>query len=147
MTDWVMEHLTGSKKAERMIYKNAAITDKEESQLRQIAERLMQHEPVQYVLQEAWFCGLKFYVDKNVLIPRPETEELTEWVISNCKFPIDKLSILDIRQGSDCGGANSRLAGFSGPLQHQLGLPRTPVFAKLQCGECGHSHLWPGIGQ
>lgn len=102
VTDWIMESLTGSKKAERMLYKNAAITDKEESQLQQFTERLMQHEPVQYVLNEAWFCGLKFYVDKNVLIPRPETEELVEWVITNCKFPVDTLSILDIGTGSGC---------------------------------------------
>jgi release factor glutamine methyltransferase len=102
ITDWIMESLTDSKKTERMFYKNAAITDKEESQLRQFAERLMRHEPVQYVLNEAWFCGLKFYVDKNVLIPRPETEELVEWVISNCKFPVDTLSILDIGTGSGC---------------------------------------------
>jgi release factor glutamine methyltransferase len=102
ITDWVMESLTGSKKAERMLYKKSAITDKEESQLQQFTERLMQHEPVQYVLNEAWFCGLKFHVDKNVLIPRPETEELVEWVITNCKFPVDTLSILDIGTGSGC---------------------------------------------
>jgi release factor glutamine methyltransferase len=102
ITDWVMEHLTGSKKAERMIYKNAAITGKEEQQLQQIAERLLSHEPVQYVLNESWFCGLKFYVDKNVLIPRPETEELVEWIITNCRFPVDELSILDIGTGSGC---------------------------------------------
>jgi release factor glutamine methyltransferase len=102
ITDWVMESLTGSKKTERMLYKNAAITYKEESELQQLTERLMQHEPVQYVLNEAWFCGFKFYVDKNVLIPRPETEEMVEWIITNCKFPIDKLSILDIGSGSGC---------------------------------------------
>ncbi len=85
-----------------MIYKNAAITHKEESELQELTERLMQHEPVQYVLNETWFCGLKFYVDKNVLIPRPETEELVEWIITNCKFPIDKLKILDIGSGSGC---------------------------------------------
>jgi release factor glutamine methyltransferase len=65
-------------------------------------QRLLTHEPVQYVLNEAWFCGLKFYVDKNVLIPRPETEELVEWIITNCKFPIDQLTILDIGSGSGC---------------------------------------------
>lgn len=102
ITDWVMEHITGSKKAERMIYKNAAITEQEEKQLQQYTERLMQHEPVQYVLNESWFCGLKLYVDKNVLIPRPETEELVEWIISNCKFPVDELKILDIGTGSGC---------------------------------------------
>jgi release factor glutamine methyltransferase len=102
ITDWVMEHLTGSKKAERMLYKSAAITPEEELQLRQYAERLMTHEPVQYVLNESWFCGFKFYVDKNVLIPRPETEELVEWIITNCKFPINELKILDIGSGSGC---------------------------------------------
>jgi release factor glutamine methyltransferase len=102
ITDWVMEHLTGSKKAERMMYKNSSITNKEELQLDQYAEKLMNHEPVQYVLNECWFCGLKLFVDQNVLIPRPETEELVEWIIANCKFPIDELSILDIGSGSGC---------------------------------------------
>ena len=100
--DWVMESLTGSDKTERMIYKNNLITPEEEEKLRGYAQKLLQHTPVQYVLNESWFCGLKFYVDENVLIPRPETEELVEWVISNCRFPIDTLSILDIGTGSGC---------------------------------------------
>ncbi|HRG23009.1 MAG TPA: peptide chain release factor N(5)-glutamine methyltransferase [Chitinophagaceae bacterium] len=100
--DCVMESLTGSDKTERMIYKNNPITAEEEKQLRGYAAKLLQHTPVQYVLNESWFCGLKFYVDENVLIPRPETEELVEWVISNCRFPIDTLSILDIGTGSGC---------------------------------------------
>jgi release factor glutamine methyltransferase len=102
MTDWVMEHLTGSRKAERMIYKNEPITAKEEALLKEYTKRLMEHEPVQYVLNESWFCGLKFYVDKNVLIPRSETEELVEWIISNCKFPVNELTIVDIGSGSGC---------------------------------------------
>jgi release factor glutamine methyltransferase len=114
ITDWVMENLTGSKKAERMLYKNSTITDKEESQLRQFIERLMQHEPVQYVLNEAWFCGLKFYVDNNVLIPRPETEELTEWAMGEVRSRVPiaigmgvrsrehEIRILDIGTGSGC---------------------------------------------
>lgn len=102
ITDWVMEHITGSAKAERMVYKNAAITAKEELQAQEYMNRLLNHEPVQYVLNEAWFCGLRFYVDQNVLIPRPETEELVEWIISNCKFPVDELKILDIGTGSGC---------------------------------------------
>ncbi|MEI9943220.1 MAG: peptide chain release factor N(5)-glutamine methyltransferase [Chitinophagaceae bacterium] len=102
ITDWIMENVTGSAKTERMIYKNEAITEKEELQLQQFAERLMEHEPVQYILNESWFYGLKFYVDKNVLIPRPETEELVDWIIKDCKFPIDQLNILDIGTGSGC---------------------------------------------
>lgn len=102
ITDMVMESLTGSPKVERMLYKNSPITEKEELQLKEFTERLLQHEPVQYVLNESWFYGLKFYVDKNVLIPRPETEELVDWIITDCKFPIDQLSILDIGSGSGC---------------------------------------------
>lgn len=102
ITDWVMEHLTGSKKTERMLYKNDEITVNEEAQLKSHIERLLKYEPVQYILNESWFCGLKFYVDKNVLIPRPETEELVEWIISNCKFPVTELSILDVGSGSGC---------------------------------------------
>lgn len=99
ITDWAMEKLTGSKKAERMLYKNSAITNEEEALLHQYTERLMRHEPVQYVLNESWFSGFKFYVDKNVLIPRPETEELVEWIIS---APVAGLKIVDIGTGSGC---------------------------------------------
>ncbi|MBL7732567.1 MAG: peptide chain release factor N(5)-glutamine methyltransferase [Chitinophagaceae bacterium] len=102
ITDMVMEHITGSGKAERMVYKKSEITAAEEKLLYEMTTRLLQHEPVQYVTGEAWFCGFRFYVDKNVLIPRPETEELVEWVISNCKFPLSELSILDIGTGSGC---------------------------------------------
>lgn len=102
ITDWVMEYITGSKKTERMLYKNEALSDKEEEKIKNITNRLLQHEPVQYVLNEAWFCGYRFYVDNNVLIPRPETEELVEWIVSNCKFPIDQLKILDVGTGSGC---------------------------------------------
>lgn len=102
ISDWLIEYLTGSKRTDRLAQKEKLLTAEQELLLDQYIDRLLQHEPIQYVLNEAWFCGLKFYVDKNVLIPRPETEELVEWVISDCKFPIDTLSILDIGAGSGC---------------------------------------------
>lgn len=102
IADRVMESLTGADKTERMLYKNNPISPEEEARLRMYTQQLLTHEPLQYVLQEAWFFGLKFYVDQNVLIPRPETEELVDWVIANCRFPIDTLSILDIGTGSGC---------------------------------------------
>lgn len=102
ITNWIMENITGSKKTERMLYKNAALTNEGEIQLRNYTERLLQHEPVQYVLNESWFYGCKFYVDKNVLIPRPETEELVDWIINNYGFPVDEVKILDIGTGSGC---------------------------------------------
>ncbi len=53
--------------------------------------------PVQYALGRAWFRGLEFEVDGNVLIPRPETEELVEWILSSHDGPAE---ILDIGTGS-----------------------------------------------
>lgn len=102
IADRVMESLTGADKTERMLYKNNPISPEEEARLLKYTQQLLTHEPLQYVLQEVWFFGLKFYVDRNVLIPRPETEELVDWVIANCRFPIDTLSILDIGTGSGC---------------------------------------------
>ena len=101
ITDWVMEHITGSKKAERMIYKEAEITSSEESELIQVTQRLAANEPIQYVLGEAWFYGMKLFVNKNVLIPRPETEELVSWIVDEAVYSTD-LRILDIGTGSGC---------------------------------------------
>lgn len=102
ITDWVMEKVTGSMKTERMLYKNETLSAKEQIQVKEYVERLLQHEPVQYVLNESWFCGIKFFVDKNVLIPRPETEELVEWVVNDYKGRNEELRILDIGTGSGC---------------------------------------------
>jgi release factor glutamine methyltransferase len=63
--------------------------------------------PIQHILEEAHFYGLVFKVNENVLIPRPETEELVDWIISdyNAQFSVNsigKISILDIGTGSGC---------------------------------------------
>jgi release factor glutamine methyltransferase len=69
-----------------------------------ILEQLKKEIPIQYLLGKTSFYGLDFEVNKNVLIPRPETEELVEWIIRDCFFPRnDKDSkILDIGTGSGC---------------------------------------------
>jgi release factor glutamine methyltransferase len=66
-----------------------------------IIARLNSLEPLQYILNEAWFCGRKFFVTPSVLIPRPETELLVE---EAAKFILTKkeVSILDIGTGSGC---------------------------------------------
>ena len=102
ISDLVFEHITGKKRLDRLSAKQPPLTREQIEKLLTITKRLLMHEPIQYVLNEAWFCGLKFYVDNNVLIPRPETEELVEWIISNCRFPVDELKILDIGSGSGC---------------------------------------------
>jgi release factor glutamine methyltransferase len=102
ISDWLIEHLTGTKKTDRISQSKKELTPEQAALLEIYLYRLKENEPVQYVLNEAWFSGLRFYVDKNVLIPRPETEELVEWIIAGCKFPIDELKILDIGTGSGC---------------------------------------------
>jgi len=69
-------------------------------ELQNIEERLLKNEPVQYILGQADFYGLKFKVTPAALIPRPETEELVYWILEN--RPNINPSILDIGTGSGC---------------------------------------------
>lgn len=109
IADWVIEFITGQRRVDRIICKNILLTQGQQAQLQSFTAKLLSHEPVQYVLNEAWFAGMKFYVDENVLIPRPETEELVEMVV-NCRFQVSSSSqithhtsqILDIGTGSGC---------------------------------------------
>lgn len=70
-------------------------------QLDQIAHLLNQHQPVQYILGHEEFMGLDFNVNPSVLIPRPETEELVEWILKDYS-KTNELSIIDIGTGSGC---------------------------------------------
>ena len=87
--------------SEKTIFKK-----EDETQLDKIIERLLTHEPVQYVLGKTIFYGLPFKVNKNVLIPRQETEELVAWVIETAvrsrQTADGNLRILDIGTGSGC---------------------------------------------
>ena len=64
--------------------------------------RLKKQEPIQYILGTTEFYGLTFKVNKHTLIPRPETEELVDWVLSNLHDQDRVLDILDIGTGSGC---------------------------------------------
>lgn len=67
---------------------------------RDIVERLLNHEPIQYILGETEFYGLMLNVSTSVLIPRPETEELVDLIIKDSST--NKNKILDIGTGSGC---------------------------------------------
>lgn len=101
ISDWVLRHITGMEKTDRTS-RDLVLTAFQSADMERILARLLTHEPIQYVLNESWFCGLRLSVNRHVLIPRPETEELVEWMISNCRFPVSELTILDIGTGSGC---------------------------------------------
>lgn len=86
------------------IGKDTQLSANSQAELRRIAERLLQQEPVQYVLGQADFCGRTFLVNKHVLIPRPETEELCQWVASLTPSSLKgkEAKLLDIGTGSGC---------------------------------------------
>lgn len=66
-------------------------------------ERLKNHEPIQYIIGETEFYGLPFKVNQHCLIPRPETEELVEWIINDYKNKhAASYTVLDIGTGSGC---------------------------------------------
>jgi release factor glutamine methyltransferase len=132
IADWVMEHVTGLRKIDRIMHKQSPLAPERADRIQEYTRQLLTHKPVQYVLHEAWFCGMPFYVDENVLIPRPETEELVEWVgqwaegkgsfaegvADGKRQTAETLRILDIGTGSGCI-----------PVSLKKKLPRAEVYA------------------
>ncbi|HEY8934078.1 MAG TPA: peptide chain release factor N(5)-glutamine methyltransferase [Cyclobacteriaceae bacterium] len=97
----VFEHVLSLAKLDILTSKEITITPEQKNKLKEIADRLNNHEPVQYILEEALFNGRLFKVNSSVLIPRPETEELIAAILklTNNKT---QLHILDIGTGSGC---------------------------------------------
>lgn len=103
ITEWVMEEITGLSRIDRLMNNNQNLSLIQESNWAINLSKLEIGMPIQYVLGYGWFMGLKIKVNSQVLIPRPETEELVQWVIESCE---DKsgagLNIIDIGTGSGC---------------------------------------------
>ncbi|MEE9408107.1 MAG: peptide chain release factor N(5)-glutamine methyltransferase [Polaribacter sp.] len=115
----IIEEKLKLKRIDTVLEPNFLITDDILSELKSIIKRLQKEEPLQYILGNTEFYGFPFWVDKNTLIPRPETEELVEWILDevvklqSCKVSksqtsvsskVEKksLNILDIGTGSGC---------------------------------------------
>jgi len=137
ITDWVLEHLTGWKKIDRIVHKQEPLSPAQETQLAQYISELLTHKPVQYVLHEAWFFGMPLYVDENVLIPRPETEELVEWIVKenkNTEARIQNTEVGSKKSGVGNSPSNLRLLDIgtgSGciPIALKKHLPDAELFA------------------
>ncbi len=74
----------------------------EEALLKDILPRLINREPIQYITGRADFYGMRFKVNKHTLIPRPETEELVQWVLTDNSNTKKSMSLIDIGTGSGC---------------------------------------------
>lgn len=97
---WVFEDVLLIKKSHLKLLEKE-LTFFEEETLQKILKKLLSKEPLQHILGYAEFYDLRFLVDKNVLIPRPETEELVRVCIEQC-LPNKSIKILDIGTGSGC---------------------------------------------
>jgi len=96
----IFEKLKGYSRTQFLLDKGETLNTQEQFEINQIVQRLKNHEPIQYILGETEFYGLPFYTVPGVLIPRPETEELVQWIIQENKQP--KPTILDIGTGTAC---------------------------------------------
>ena len=81
--------------------KDKEFSEKHRSVLNEMIRRLQKNEPIQYIIGIESFFGLTFEVNPNVLIPRPETQELVSWIIEDYQSD-DSVRILDIGTGSGC---------------------------------------------
>ena len=101
ITSMIFESFAGISRSDIIKDSEIFISEDKIEKIKNSLADLIEHKPVQYVLGEAWFFNLKFIVNENVLIPRPETEELVQEVIHFCKSTNQK-KIIDIGTGSGC---------------------------------------------
>ncbi len=102
ITDWVFEKMASLKRSDILKNPEKLITPAADVLIQKTLQELLLHKPIQYVLGEAWFYRMKLKVNEHVLIPRPETEELVEQLITDRKSKLTDPAILDIGTGSGC---------------------------------------------
>ncbi len=114
-----LEKLHQKKRIDLALQPNLAMDETQLTQWETVLAELKTYKPIQYILGETEFYGLPFLVNENVLIPRPETEELVELIlVESRKSKVESLRILDIGTGSGCI-----------PVSLKKNLPSAEVFA------------------
>ncbi len=105
----ILEFITGLNKTQRLFEKDTFLSTTQSSALDIATSKLLTGCPMQYIIGTCWFMGREFIVNNQVLIPRPETEELVEWVIKdvNEKVAISTnlqkpIAIFEVGAGSGC---------------------------------------------
>ena len=103
----LLEEYCGLTRLDLALKPDLNLSEEQILKFREAIERLQNHEPIQYITGHTEFFGLKFIVNRHVLIPRPETEELVQWVLEDIDHS-GAIDILDIGTGS--GGIAVSLA-------------------------------------
>ena len=98
----LIEHITGWDQMQQVVNKENSISEEQALAFETAAAELVAGRPIQYITGKTWFMGEPYIVNDQVLIPRPETEELVDWVIEYAAIKGKALRILDIGTGSGC---------------------------------------------
>ncbi|HAQ62481.1 TPA: peptide chain release factor N(5)-glutamine methyltransferase [Candidatus Delongbacteria bacterium] len=99
-SELIITHVLSIKRLDIYLQFERVLTEEEISKIRTLLKRRSEHEPIQYILGETEFYGLKFSVDKSVLIPRSDTEILVQTAV---EYIGDKpLSVFEVGTGSAC---------------------------------------------
>ncbi len=98
----LIEHYLGLERFILAVQPQLIITKEEESPLFAALSKLKLQVPIQYIMGKTHFMDLDFRINKNVLIPRPETEELVRWILDDFSTVQSHLKILDIGTGNGC---------------------------------------------
>ena len=98
----LIEHVTGWDQVQQVLHKDDLISAAQALAFETAATALLAGRPIQYITGKTWFMGEPYIVNDQVLIPRPETEELVDWVIEYAAIKGKALRILDIGTGSGC---------------------------------------------
>ena len=106
----LFEHVTGWNQINQVVHKDEPLNEKCIDDLQNALNKLKEGSPIQYITGKAWFMGNEWKVNENVLIPRPETEELVDWVTEYATIIDKPLQILDIGTGSGCIAISIKLA-------------------------------------
>lgn len=99
MAKLLLQHVLKVSNTQLLLMNRELLSDDQLRSLATMTQQLQQHIPIQYIMGSTFFYGLEFCVNPSVLIPRPETEELVEWILSDNASPAN---VLDIGTGSGC---------------------------------------------